>query len=56
VTGRLSPYYDVGGMEWFAAEVPDGRVTVFENSGHSPHVTEAKDFNRQLLEFVDANR
>lgn len=56
VMGRLSPYYDVGGMEWFAAEMPDGRLTVFESSGHSPHVTEAQDFNRQLLDFVDTHR
>jgi pimeloyl-ACP methyl ester carboxylesterase len=56
VTGRLSPYYDVGGMEWFATELPDGRLTVFESSGHSPHVTEAHEFNRQLLDFVDEKR
>jgi non-heme chloroperoxidase len=52
VTGRLSPYYDVEGMEWFASGVPDGRLTVFQNSGHSPHVNEAQEFNRQLLDFV----
>lgn len=52
VVGRLSPYYDVEGMEWFAGEVPDGRLTIFEDSGHSPHVTEAEEFNRQLLDFV----
>jgi pimeloyl-ACP methyl ester carboxylesterase len=52
VTGRLSPYYDLAGMEWFAGEVPGGKLTVFEQSGHSPHVTEAEEFNRQLLDFV----
>jgi pimeloyl-ACP methyl ester carboxylesterase len=35
-----------------AGEVPDGRLTIFEDSGHSPHVTEAEEFNRQLLDFV----
>lgn len=56
VVGRLSPFYDVAGMEWFAANVPDGRLTVFERSGHSPHVTEANEFNRQLFDFFDASR
>lgn len=55
VMGGLSPYYDVEGMQWFADEVPDGRLTVFESSGHSPHVTEAEEFNRQLLAFVGAH-
>ncbi|WP_270887950.1 alpha/beta fold hydrolase [Pedococcus sp. 5OH_020] len=52
VGGRLSPYYDMDGMEWFAAQVRDSRLTVFENSGHSPHVTEVEEFNRRLLDFV----
>jgi len=52
VTGRLSPYCDVEGMHWFANEVPDGTLTIFEESGHSPHVSEAEKFNRQLLDFV----
>ena len=54
VTGRVSPYYDVEGMEWFAGQVPGGRLTVFERSGHSPHVTEAEAFNRQLLDFASS--
>jgi non-heme chloroperoxidase len=56
VTGRLSPYYDLEGMEWFASEVPDARLTVFEHSGHSPQVSEADAFNRQLLDFVTPDR
>jgi pimeloyl-ACP methyl ester carboxylesterase len=52
VTGRLTPFYDLEGMEWAAGEVPDGSITVFEHSGHSPHVSEAPEFNRQLLDFV----
>jgi non-heme chloroperoxidase len=52
VIGRHSPYYDIEGMEWFAGEVPDGRLTIFEKSGHSPHVSEAEEFNRRLLDFV----
>jgi pimeloyl-ACP methyl ester carboxylesterase len=56
VTGRLSPYYDVEGMAWFAGEVPDASLTVFEHSGHSPHVSEADAFNQQLLEFMTSHR
>ena len=52
VTGRFSPFYDLEGMQWFAREVPAGSLSVFEESGHSPHVTEAEEFNRQLLEFA----
>jgi non-heme chloroperoxidase len=52
VTGRLSPYYDLAGMEWFASQVPNGRLSVFEKSGHQPHINEVEDFNRQLLDFI----
>ncbi len=54
VTGRFSPFYDLEGMEWFARQVPGARLTVFEKSGHSPHVTEAAEFNRSFLDFVAA--
>lgn len=54
VTGRFSPFYDLEGMQWFAREVPGGRLSVFEKSGHSPHVTEAEEFNRQFLNFAAA--
>jgi non-heme chloroperoxidase len=52
VTGRLSPYYDLAGMEWFANEVPLGSLTLFNESGHCPHVNEAEEFNRRLLAFI----
>lgn len=52
VTGRLAPFYDLEGMEWYAAELPHGHLSIFEHSGHSPHVTEAQEFNRQLLDFL----
>ncbi|MET0886375.1 MAG: alpha/beta hydrolase, partial [Mycetocola sp.] len=52
VTSRFTNYYHREGMEWFANEVPDGRLSVFENSGHNPHVSEADEFNRQLLTFI----
>jgi non-heme chloroperoxidase len=52
VTSRFTNYYHLEGMEWFANQVPDGRLSVFEHSGHNPHVSEASEFNRHLLEFV----
>jgi pimeloyl-ACP methyl ester carboxylesterase len=39
-------------MEWVAAEIPKGELTVFEKSGHSPHVSEATEFNAKLLAFA----
>jgi non-heme chloroperoxidase len=53
VTSRFTNYYYREGMEWFANEVPQGRISVFENSGHNPHVSESGEFNRQLLDFVE---
>jgi len=52
VTSRHTTYYDIDGMQWYAEQVPDGRLSVFEHSGHNIHVTEPAEFNRQLLEFV----
>ena len=54
ITGRLTNYYDPEGQRWFANQVPDSSFTCFEKSGHSPHVTEIDEFNRQLLEFLSA--
>jgi len=52
VTGRHSPFYDLDGMAWFANEVQNGSLSVFERSGHSPHLNEADDFNKQLMGFL----
>ncbi|WP_280417272.1 alpha/beta fold hydrolase [Nocardia carnea] len=54
VTSRFTSYYDSDhpeGMEWIAKQIPDSRLTIFEHSGHQPHVSEAAEFNRKLLEF-----
>lgn len=53
ITGRLTNFYFPEGQQWFAGQVPDSRFTCFEESGHSPHVTEAEKFNRLLLEFLE---
>jgi pimeloyl-ACP methyl ester carboxylesterase len=52
VTGRHSPFYDLDGMEWFASEVQNGSLSVFERSGHSPHLNEPDEFNKQLMKFL----
>lgn len=52
IAGRHSPFYDVDVMRWFAETVPDGRLSVFEHSGHDPYLNEYVEFNSQLLEFI----
>jgi pimeloyl-ACP methyl ester carboxylesterase len=42
-------------MEWFASTAPDGRLTVYEDSGHCPHWNEHSAFNRDLIEFLGAD-
>lgn len=56
ITGRWTNFYFPEGQEWFAGQVPGAMFTCFENSGHSPHVTEAEEFNRRLLDFVSPGR
>lgn len=53
VTGRDSPFYPLDGMQWFADTVPNGALTVFENSGHNPHLNEHHLFNDRLLAFIE---
>jgi len=52
VTSRFTNYYHLEGMEWVAEQIPNAQLSVFEHSGHNPHVSEADEFNRQLLKFV----
>ena len=51
VAGGLEPYYNRAGMKWFAAAIPQGELTMLKKSGHSPHVSEATEFNARLLAF-----
>ena len=55
VTGGHSPSFPLEGMEWFASTAPDGRLTVYEDSGHCPHWNEYSAFNRDLIEFLRAD-
>lgn len=52
VATRFSPISEIEAMEWMAAEVQDGYVTVFEQSGHYPMMNEPEAFNRELLQFL----
>ncbi|WP_411374925.1 alpha/beta fold hydrolase [Arthrobacter sp. MPF02] len=52
MTGRHTPFYELEGMRWFADTLPDGRLTVFEQSGHDPYLNEYPAFNAKLLEFI----
>jgi non-heme chloroperoxidase len=52
MTGRHTPFYELDCMQWFADTVPDGRLRVFEHSGHDPYLNEYPEFNAQLLEFI----
>ncbi|MBT2514744.1 alpha/beta fold hydrolase [Arthrobacter sp. ISL-30] len=52
ITGRDTPFYELEGMRWFADTVPDGRLSVFEHSGHDPYLSEYLEFNAQLLDFI----
>jgi non-heme chloroperoxidase len=53
ITGRMTNFYYPEGQKWFADQVPGSSFTCFEKSGHSPHVTEIDEFNRQLLQFLE---
>lgn len=53
VTSRFTNYYHREGMEWVVQQIPNAHLSVFEHSGHNPHVSEADEFNRQLLSFVE---
>ena len=52
IAGRNSPFYEVDVMRWFADNVPDGRFSVFEHSGHDPYLNEYQEFNAQVIDFI----
>jgi non-heme chloroperoxidase len=52
VTGGHATYFELDAMRWFADTVPDGRLSVFEHSGHDPYLNEYPEFNAQLLTFI----
>ncbi|AKI03345.1 putative hydrolase or acyltransferase of alpha/beta superfamily (plasmid) [Hoeflea sp. IMCC20628] len=50
--GARSRVYPKSAAEWLAATAPRGRMHVFENSGHSPHLEEPEAFAKTLVEFA----
>jgi pimeloyl-ACP methyl ester carboxylesterase len=53
VLGRQSPHYgDVPLEAYFRQAVQHAAISVYERSGHSPHVAEPSRFARDLLSFL----
>lgn len=50
--GRSAHYGDVPLGSYYRSAVRHATVTVFERSGHSPHVAEPERFARELLQFL----
>lgn len=51
-TGRTSPAYPPEAMEWLTDNLPDARLSVYDRSGHTPHLNEPEAFNRDLVAFL----
>jgi len=54
-TGRHAPGFPLEAMQWLVNALPDARLTVYEDSGHTPHWNEPEAFNRDLLRFLQAS-
>ncbi|PHR24268.1 MAG: alpha/beta hydrolase [Hoeflea sp.] len=50
--GGRSRVYPKSAAEWLARTAPRGRMHVFEDSGHSPHLEEPEAFARTLVDFA----
>jgi pimeloyl-ACP methyl ester carboxylesterase len=49
MAGRHSPVWSWRSSEWIADNAPDGRLVVFEDSGHVPSLEEPELFTQELL-------
>jgi len=49
MAGRHSPVWPWESSAWMADNAPDGRLVVFEESGHVPMLEEPERFNAELL-------
>jgi pimeloyl-ACP methyl ester carboxylesterase len=49
MAGRHSPVWPWESAHWMAEAAPDGRLVVFEHSGHAPMLEEPAAFNEALL-------
>jgi pimeloyl-ACP methyl ester carboxylesterase len=52
--GGKSQLYGPGLHAWYQETVPDFHLTVFENSGHAPHLEEPDKFNGLLRDVIGA--
>jgi pimeloyl-ACP methyl ester esterase len=50
--GRHDALTTLAGAELLAKEIPDARLTVFETSGHAPHLEEPEAFNAALAALL----
>ncbi len=50
--GGTQDIIPAGGLKWVAEQVPNAEVSLFENSGHFPHLEESAKFNEAMLSFV----
>ena len=53
VGGAQSQLYGLAACEWLESAMPNARSSVFEHSGHAPHLEEPELFNKTLSRFVD---
>jgi pimeloyl-[acyl-carrier protein] methyl ester esterase len=52
VHGAQSRLYPIATGEWLAEQAPGGRLLVFEQSGHSPHLEEPEAFAEAIADFA----
>jgi pimeloyl-ACP methyl ester carboxylesterase len=50
--GRYDRKQRYEGAIYLANAIPNAQLKTFENSAHMPHIEEAGEFNKALLEFV----
>jgi len=53
-TGRDEKLVPIAAEEYVAAQMPNARLVVFEESGHCPFLEEPELFNQVLSEFLDS--
>lgn len=54
VHGAKSKLYTLKTGEYIANEAPNAELSVFENSGHAPHLEEPEKFNAEIMRFLSA--
>jgi len=52
IAGGQSALYGTAAGEWVAAQMPNARLEIMDESGHAPHLDQPRLFNRLLAEFA----